>query len=62
MSKSINESKAEVISRINERLKADGIYDDSGGIFGKNAQADAIAIVNIAQQAMQGKQPEQAEE
>lgn len=62
MSKSTNESKAEVISRINERLKADGIYDDSGGIFGKNAQSDAIAIVNIAQQAMQGGQPDQAEE
>jgi len=62
MSKSTNESKAEVISRINERLKADGIYDDSGGIFGKNAQSDAIAIVNIAQQAMQAEKPQQAEE
>jgi hypothetical protein len=53
--KSINESKAEVISRINERLKADGIYDDSGGIFAQKSNQPVDLESNLQSDFNQAK-------
>lgn len=53
--KSINESKAEVISRINERLKADGIYDHSGGIFAQRSNQPVDLESNLQSDLDQAK-------